>query len=81
MKIIKNIEVLVKIDADWINKDQSANLEFFIGEIFDDVKIKIDEAVIGAITKNLKIPKIKISKKELKAKVLDLMAERALEHD
>jgi len=74
---MKYIQVLVKVPSKWVD------FESPLGLIQSIIKGKLnnllEEKVVEKVLKEMKMPKIKITKEEVKSRMLDILAERALE--
>jgi hypothetical protein len=73
----KTIEVLLRIPEDWVNPDDPFfGLATFARDKFE--RVLFDAAVEQALPK-LKLPKITITKEEVKERMIEILAERSLE--
>lgn len=73
---MKKIRILFEIPEDWVDyQDPLLGLGSFIHGRFDRM---LKEAVVNKAVSQMKMPKIEITDEELRGKILELMAERAL---
>lgn len=76
----KYIEVKVRVNvADYLDKDQLGQLEYFLDRSTNRIKDQISDAVVDKALTELDINELLPSHNELKAVVLDKMAEKAIE--
>lgn len=77
---MKKIEVLVRVDSKgWLDKDRINELDFFVGRITSKIEDEITAKVVEKVMPKIELPKIKIDPKEIKSRMLDILAKRALE--
>jgi len=78
----KEIDVKIKLPSNWFTADEEdvAHILHVSREIRETLKDLLMEQAIKKIMAEIEIPKVEIDKKELKAKVLELMAERAVDN-
>jgi len=73
---MKYIQVLVKVPSKWV--DFESPLGFTQSVIKGKLTRLLEEKVVEKVLKEMKMPKIKIIKEEVKSRMLDILAERAL---
>jgi uncharacterized NAD(P)/FAD-binding protein YdhS len=74
---MKKIRVMIEIPEDWIDYDDPV---FGLGHyVSDRLQPLLREAVIDKALAEMKIPKISITKEEIKDRMLTILAEKALE--
>lgn len=76
MKTIK-YKILVEVPENWIDTD--APQIIFSSAIRGEVERLIQEEIEKNILPTLKLPQVKISKEEVKDRMLQILAEKALE--
>lgn len=73
----KTIKVLIEVPENWIDIDSPT---LWAGRtIYEMAKRKIEDAIIEQYMSKITLPEITWSKEEVKAKIIDKLAERALE--
>lgn len=76
-KQIGEIQVLFKLPSEWVKYDDPLfGLGHFLKEKFED---KLEREAVKVAIKDLKIPKLKITKEELKKAVLNKLSEIIIE--
>lgn len=75
----KLVRVLIEIQENWV--DFESPLGFASSLIKDEVERKIHTVLVEQYVKKIKLPDLKITKKELKKAVINKMAEEALRKD
>ena len=79
MESTETIEVLLKVPKDWLSTNDLDILSMFTGRIRDRVKNRLLDEATEKIMKKINLPKINISPKEIKDRMLTILAEKALE--
>ena len=77
--IKKDIEVLVRVPRTWLSTDDISSFDIFMGRAKKRIKDDIVDYVVKQAVKDIKIPKYKITKEEIKQAVIEKIAERAVE--
>ena len=75
----KTIKVLIEIPEKWIDLDNSP-LGWVSTTVRDMVKQQLKEQIIEYYISRMDTPEIKVSKEEVKMRIIDKLAERALEN-
>lgn len=79
---MKKIEILIKLPTNYfMKKDELDILSSFTGRFQDSFQERILAGAVEKALKKVEFPEIKISKEEVKEKMLEILAERALERD
>ena len=73
------MKVQIELPNGWLDSDHSADLTWMFKTVKQEVERQVKEKAIEAIMKDLVIPKITIDPKEIKDRMLTLLAKRALE--
>jgi len=81
---MKFIEVKIKIPKDWIDDDGISDnrlklLSLLAGRTQERMKRDVFAGAVEKIIEKTKLPKVKITKEEVKDRMLDIMAQRALD--
>lgn len=75
----ENIKVLFEFPKKWVDFDSPMGM---LGDVFrnklDDL---LRDAVVEKVLKKMEIPKIKVTKEEIKDRMLSILAKRALDKD
>ncbi len=77
----KDIEVKFKVPIDYLTRNQLDVMQNILGLSQTKVRNDVFSRAVDKIMKEIKIPKIKINKDEVKDRMLTIMAERALDGD
>ncbi len=77
----KIIEVSIRVPEDWLDMDELDLMRLIGGRVKERVEDSVMDRAIDKIMGEIKIPKVKISPKEVKDRMLDIMAQRALDGD
>ena len=77
----KDIEVKIKVPIDYLTRNQLDVMQNILGLSQTKVRNDVFSRAVDKIMKEIKIPKIKINKDEVKDRMLTIMAERALDGD
>jgi len=75
------VRVMVELPTNWLNEEQGSDLLYMLGEFKKRFKERVYDKAVEEALKKIKIPKIKISPKEIKAKMLEILAEKALNNE
>ncbi len=75
----KDIEVLIKVPRDWLTTDDVDILQALTGRTKARVSDEVMDAAVKKIIESIELPKIEINSKEVKDRMLDIMARRALD--
>lgn len=79
MKDEKKIRILIKVPENWIDIDSPT---LFAGRSIYDMAVKeVKQAVVEQYLKEITLPKVRISAEELKDRMIQILAERALEDE
>ena len=76
---MKKIKIMIELDSNWLEEERGADLLAYLGEVKRRFEDKVFEKAVEKAVNGLDIPKIKVSKEELKKAVLEVMAERVLD--
>ena len=74
---MKDIKVYLSVPSEWI--DIGSPTLWVSRTIMETARQEIQNAIVAQYVSKIKLPKIKISNKELKKAILNKMAEKALE--
>lgn len=74
---MENIKVMIEIPSNWIDVESPI---LWVGRsVKDSVESKLKDAFVEQYLTNITLPEIKISPEEIKDRMLQILAERALE--
>ena len=74
----KTIKVLIEIPSKWVDFESPLGLAAFT--IRERLDLLLKEKVIDKAVSQMEIPKIQITPEEVKNRMLDILAKRALEN-
>ena len=75
----KKLTFQIKVDEDWLDQDQLQVIGQWLGHGEKRIKDEVISEIVDKIIAAIKLPEIKIEPKEIKDRMLDILAERALE--
>ena len=79
-KMKKNkIRVLIEIPTKWIDTKSIVPMAYFGESMAKAIQSLVEEKLTDRMLAKIEMPKIKVNKKEVKEKMLEILAERALE--
>lgn len=73
------IRVMVELPTNWLDEEQGSDLLYMLGEFKRKFKDRVYDKAIDEVIKKTKLPKIEIDPKEIKDRMLQILAEKALE--
>ena len=74
---MKKIRILIEIPEKWVDyEDPVFGLGSFVSDRFE---VLLKDAIVQQALKKIQLPTIKIASKEVKDKILTILAERVLE--
>lgn len=73
------MKIQIELKENWLSESQANDMGFLLGQVRERFERDVFDKAVEKAVKGLKIPKIKISAKEIKNKVLELLAEKVIE--
>lgn len=73
----KKYEILIRIPEDWI--DVESPIMFASHSIYDMARREVHSAIVKQYLEKIKVPKLKISAKEIKQAVIEEIARRQVD--
>lgn len=73
------MKILIEIPDNWLNANVLDDLGFITRTCKQEVQKRLMDIAVDKILKTMKVPKIKISEKELKARLLDRLTDKMVD--
>ena len=76
----KDIEILIKVPRGWLSENELDFLTMLGRGLRGKIADRVTEGAVEKILEQIDLPKIIVTKEEIKSRMLDILAERALEN-
>ena len=73
------MKILIEVPDNWLDGDYAGNIEFITRTCKQVITQRLTDKMLDEVIEKTPVPKIEISKEELKSRMLDILANRALE--
>ncbi len=76
----RTIKVQLEMPTKWLEESQGEGFLQFLGQIRERFADRVFDKAVEKVLSELEIPEVKIDPKEIKDRMLDIMAKRALDN-
>lgn len=73
------MKILIEVPDNWLDGDYAGNIEFITRTCKQVITQRLTDKMLDEVIEKTPVPKINVNKAELKNRIIDILAHRALE--